>query len=974
MARENIEVGVELNDHLSGPAKRAEMSLDELKDVVRDLAVQLEASERGINKLTRQVNQYTRAVGKAAVATKKLGNEEAKAALKAEAMSKAQNKAAKSTKKSKIEFDNLGKTVLRWVGIAALGATAVTFLAGTVNGLGAALVAGVGGLSQFGGLLQVYPSWGLAAAESLGVVKLATHGVSDAIKAALDPTSSPEELAKAFKDLSPAAREFAQEAAALARGPLKQLRQNVQQAFFSHFRGGLDDLTTLVPIFNKQLSAMGAELGTIARRGTSLFASGPWKADLSTIMGRNVKLMDTFGFALFHVLGIFKNLTVAAGPAMQRLADFMETGLKALDDLTGKNRASIGRWFDKMEYNFERLMKTVGDFSAGFYGVFKGAQPLTQELAADFEKMGVNFRKWVSDPINKAKMDKFFTDMIPVVEQTGKLVWDLVKALFQIGQNSHAADLMKQLDTELLPALTKAISGFGDQLGPAIIDIATAGVEFAGALSNPLLISAVSTIASFIKSIADAIEAMPGPLKNVLITFVTVRSILTGIKTLLAGRGLLRSLAGKGSKGGGIFGLLGSLVGVGGGGKAKKAGFFGKLASKVPIIGKVTGALAGRAGLLAGLTRVAGFLGGPWGIAISTGISLGIPLIKHFLTGKDAAEQYREKIEGLGKQMQDSFSSGDYTADNLSGTIKEQLYGSFKNLIPIMAKTGLTIDDVTQYVLGNQDAHIKVSRAMHDLTGKEASQLSTGLDTLSDSFLNNKNGIIDDAIVMGKGKEATDLLNGRITVLTGTVKGVNTEFHGTKVAVEQIPGSKDIKITTNSAAVTKELDTLFSHLNQATNRDFFVNIGLNIVAPNKTTTGESTVAPGTTLGGLLGVPAQRFMGGPVEPNMDYLVGEYRPEVYFPNIGAPQIIGADGPELRKFNASGTIVPSVPQAQAIVEKVGARSGGGDDWPMLPAPVISVTTTQEVDVEAAVERAYRKMMREWQEKAHNRNKPRF
>lgn len=51
-----------------------------------------------------------------------------------------------------------------------------------------------------------------------------------------------------------------------------------------------------------------------------------------------------------------------------------------------------------------------------------------------------------------------------------------------------------------------------------------------------------------------------------------------------------------------------------------------------------------------------------------------------------------------------------------------------------------------------------------------------------------------------------------------------------------------------------------------------------------------------------------FAGGPVTAGMTALVGEIGPELFVPTVGAPRIVGADGPEIRDFHTSGTVIPN------------------------------------------------------------------
>lgn len=90
------------------------------------------------------------------------------------------------------------------------------------------------------------------------------------------------------------------------------------------------------------------------------------------------------------------------------------------------------------------------------------------------------------------------------------------------------------------------------------------------------------------------------------------------------------------------------------------------------------------------------------------------------------------------------------------------------------------------------------------------------------------------------------------------------------------------------------------------------------------------------------------MGGPVfGPTV---VGELGPELFVPKIGAPRVIGADGPEIRDFRQSGTVVPNHLLATVTLPKQAQPAG----YVGPPVQIGTINATQGVDVENAILRA--------------------
>lgn len=98
----------------------------------------------------------------------------------------------------------------------------------------------------------------------------------------------------------------------------------------------------------------------------------------------------------------------------------------------------------------------------------------------------------------------------------------------------------------------------------------------------------------------------------------------------------------------------------------------------------------------------------------------------------------------------------------------------------------------------------------------------------------------------------------------------------------------------------------------------------------------------------------RWMGGPVVAGSPYMVGELGPELFASRSGGLRLIGADGPEVRTFSESGTVIPHhlVPSITAVhrerVEHREVREG-----PLVTIGAINATGSVQ-DVEAAVRRA--------------------
>lgn len=131
----------------------------------------------------------------------------------------------------------------------------------------------------------------------------------------------------------------------------------------------------------------------------------------------------------------------------------------------------------------------------------------------------------------------------------------------------------------------------------------------------------------------------------------------------------------------------------------------------------------------------------------------------------------------------------------------------------------------------------------------------------------------------------------------------------------------------------------------------------------------------------------RFAGGPAHPGLTALTGELGPEVFVPRTGPLSVVGADSPELVRFTQPGYVIPAAGTPETVAERIpdwvygrlstaerpaavphwvdakvpaAASTGGAAPPPATPPPslTLNVYPQSEMDVEAAVERAYRRL----------------
>lgn len=157
---------------------------------------------------------------------------------------------------------------------------------------------------------------GLAA----GTLKVAFLGVGDAVKAAFDPKTKPEDLEKALANLAPSARRFVVELSSL-RANLSAIKQDVQGNFFQGLDKELQNLgATVLPVVAGAMSQTSKRLNEMAigasQAAQNLATDGTLGRALSS---SNVALGSLSKLPAQLVTGLGQ-IGAAAGPALERVS------------------------------------------------------------------------------------------------------------------------------------------------------------------------------------------------------------------------------------------------------------------------------------------------------------------------------------------------------------------------------------------------------------------------------------------------------------------------------------------------------------------------------------------------------------------------------------------------------------------------------------------------------------------------------
>ncbi|MFK3734073.1 hypothetical protein ACI2LJ_27830 [Streptomyces sp. NPDC088090] len=390
-------------------------------------------------------------------------------------------------------FDGLGDR-------ARSAAGPIGGLVGTIGRLGATVGAAVPAVSALAGAVQ---QLGPAAAVAVSgmvtmrvaasTLKIAMIGVSDAVSAAFDPETKPEELAEAMERLAPNAKAFVTELASMKSG-LQEIQQEVQNRVFDDLDKVLRTLAkATLPEASRAVKNVGDSFNEMAKNA----AAGALALDANGALGKALKGSEE---AMRNLEQVPNDLVVSLGtiaaagaPALDRLTKAAAGAADQLSDrlVAGFNSGALTQQVNQAVDAVVQLGSSFGDVFAGIGNILSTADTTGGGFLDTIESIAAAFRDVTAT--------KGFQDAITALSQTMAVVVDTV-----------------------LPILALALQTLGpifEALGPPIQAI----VEALGAALTPI----VAALGPVLVALADAV----GQLVPIFTPFLEVVSSL--ITTLL---------------------------------------------------------------------------------------------------------------------------------------------------------------------------------------------------------------------------------------------------------------------------------------------------------------------------------------------------------------------------------------------------------------------------------------------------------
>lgn len=387
-------------------------------------------------------------------------------------------------------------------GIAKVGAG--IFGAGLAAASAAPLLAGVATAVESIAPASAVAVTGLLAVQlATNTVKLAMIGVEDAVKAAFDPETTPEELEKSLKNLAPPARAFVVELSKM-RKDLKAIQQDVQGRFFEGFDKSLKELgTTVLPVVAGALKRTATELNGMARGAASAASKLATEGTLGKALDGAVKGLGNLTTLPGIAVTALGQLGAAAAPAFDRIT---QAAARAGQSVGAKLSAAFES--GALERAIDQAVSAIAQLGRVAGNVFEGLGNIISTVTGEGEGLFSIMEK-VTKSFAEVTASKGFQQALKALTETAGVLVDeglklVVQALQLLGPVFEALGPPIQ---NLIRLLGSSLGRIFEKLGPVLEKLAQAFGKLLPVL-EPFIVLATDILVAILPALIPLFETL----------------------------------------------------------------------------------------------------------------------------------------------------------------------------------------------------------------------------------------------------------------------------------------------------------------------------------------------------------------------------------------------------------------------------------------------------------------------------------
>ncbi|MCX5182658.1 hypothetical protein [Streptomyces sp. NBC_00268] len=615
-----------------------------------------------------------------------------------------------------------GRGSLRMLGIGSLISLLEPAVA-LIGQYGAGLTALVSAAAPAVGVLGAIPGLIAAAGTAAIGTKVALSGFGDALKESLKAQQQLAEGGKLTKaqqqkldasldKLSKSARKTVTTVTELS-GAWRDMKKSVQERFFSRIADDVKPLSnSVLPLLKNALGDSADQMGALAERGAQFMKTGVFRKDFKTIAGTNSRVIGNLTDGLANMGHATLDFLVASGPFVQRVGQAGEkfTQWVRASVQAGRETGSLAKFLDHAGDKAAQLGRTTGSLIKGFGGVGRAAMDTGNALLDGLEGSMLRFERYANSGAGQKAMKQYFSDAAPAFHEVNLLFGDLMRGLGRSMKDGGVTDLVRQIRTELMPALGTFFSAIGQSVGPAVVsvisNIATAIGNLSAAGSGlGVLLMTFNGLLQIFNSLMGVIPGANTVLATFLGTMLALK-VISGVATMLRSFGTSVTAAGtsvrglgttmRGTLGTGVMGpqiTMWQRMGLAYSGAAAQGG---RLTGTLRGIGAAN-RVASRA--IGGITSA---LGGPLGIALA-GVTIGLGLLaSRQEEAARATQAHQERVKSLTDALTASGGAIDANVRAQAAQLLQdtELADGKGKLVDMVRKAGVSLGDLTNAYLG----------------------------------------------------------------------------------------------------------------------------------------------------------------------------------------------------------------------------------------------------------------------------------
>ncbi|GJO41989.1 phage tail protein [Mycobacterium marinum] len=463
-----------------------------LADLVPNMESRLTQLGRVQQDVSQKSNTLAKGLGAAARAVALLGPEGRAAAGGLEILSKGFDKAGSSASAGSSHIAGFFKQIAGFE--AAFGKIAgvslgVPSLGGLVGLGGASVLQGVvdvaDAVRQLSGVLGLLPATVSGVGFSMGTLKIALHGVGDALKDMM--ADDPKKFLEDIANMGPLAAQSMLQVAQF-RDQFKLAGGAIQESFFAKVAADIVPLIqTWLPALTSSMSRVAGIFGTFADHLAKTLMTPQAMQVFETFIDNISAGLQSMLPAITPLANIFAKLTVEGSSFFAEIGGHITNFLSAFDQMLSKAHASgaLHDWIQTGINAFGHLVGAVSQFGQAFSQIMTVADKFGGGgLLGFLEKLGTQLNVWTQSSEGQQAMSSFFSTLRTATDAFLPMLKPLTEGLMSIGQ------AFVQLGVATAPAWQTFFNTFAStmaELGPHIAGIAPAISTFLDNLAAAMI-------------------------------------------------------------------------------------------------------------------------------------------------------------------------------------------------------------------------------------------------------------------------------------------------------------------------------------------------------------------------------------------------------------------------------------------------------------------------------------------------------